>query len=261
MNNVNRTLYIPLYCKARVSKQGIILEDETAERIWAENAVPLGRKSKSKWLAFFMAMRARVFDDWVGEVLALYPDALVLHVGCGMDSRIRRVRASEVPWYDLDLPEVIALRKRYYSESAFYRMIVGDASRQDWLAGIPKECTAVVVMEGVSMYLPPDVLEQLLAVLSSHFVSGRLMMDAYTELGAMLSKWKNPIADVGVKTVYGMKRPSDILGESRVSYARERSMTPPRLVHQLAGFDRLFFRHLFAGGIAKRLYRMHEYEW
>lgn len=258
---MSRTLYIPLYGKARVSKQGIILEDRTAERIWAENAVPLGRKSKSKWLAYFMAMRARVFDDWVREMLALYSDALVLHVGCGLDGRVLRVGTSGTQWYDLDFPEVIALRKRYYSESAFYRMIVGDASRQDWLAGIPKEYTAVVVMEGISTYLPPDVLEQLLAALSSHFVSGRLMMDVYTELGVMLSKWKNPIADVGVKTVYGMKRPSDILGESRVSYARERSMTPPRLVHQLAGFDRLFFRHLFAGGVAKKLYRMYEYEW
>lgn len=55
MNEINKTLYIPLYGKAKVSKMGIILNDKTAETIWDENAVSLGRKSKSKWLAYFMA--------------------------------------------------------------------------------------------------------------------------------------------------------------------------------------------------------------
>ena len=61
MDHVNKTLYIPLYGKAKVSQMGIILEDRTAEKIWAENAVLLGKKSKSKWLAYFMAMRANDF--------------------------------------------------------------------------------------------------------------------------------------------------------------------------------------------------------
>ncbi len=50
---------------------GVIPNDETAETIWDENAVSLGRKSKSKWLAYFMAMRARVFDDWVRRIFKL----------------------------------------------------------------------------------------------------------------------------------------------------------------------------------------------
>lgn len=39
MNEINKTLYIPLYGKAKVSKMGIILNDKTAETIWDENAV------------------------------------------------------------------------------------------------------------------------------------------------------------------------------------------------------------------------------
>ena len=52
MNNVNKTLYIPLFGKALVSKKGIILEDKTAEKIWDAEGFPLGGKSKSKWLAY-----------------------------------------------------------------------------------------------------------------------------------------------------------------------------------------------------------------
>ena len=54
-----------------------------------------------------MAMRARVFDDWADRMLALRPDALVLHIGCGLDSRCLRVKEPYREWIDADFPEVI----------------------------------------------------------------------------------------------------------------------------------------------------------
>lgn len=69
MNEVNKTLFIPLYGKSQVSKKNIILNDPTAEKIWEEEGFPMHGKSKSKWLAYNMAMRARVFDDWTDEML------------------------------------------------------------------------------------------------------------------------------------------------------------------------------------------------
>ena len=70
MDSVNKTLYIPLYGKALVSQKGIILNDKKAEEIWACEGFSLKRKSKSKWLAYYMAMRSRVFDDWVSKQLS-----------------------------------------------------------------------------------------------------------------------------------------------------------------------------------------------
>lgn len=215
MDNVNNTLYIPLYGKAKVSQMGIILEDRTAEKIWAENAVLLGKKSKSKWLAYFMAMRARVFDDWVRKMLAMDSEVLVLHIGCGLDSRVHRVGASGVLWYDLDFPEVIARRRKYYSEDVDYHMVAGDAAQPAWLVEIPRNRTAVIVMEGMAMYLPPDAMERMMAMLSQHFSSVHLMVDVYTNLGAKLSKWKNPVTEVGVTTVYGLEHPAAPLGNGK----------------------------------------------
>ena len=77
MNEVNRTLFIPLYGKSFVSKQRIIISDPDAERIWEAEGFPIRGKSKSKWLAYNMAMRARVFDDWADRMLRKYPEALV----------------------------------------------------------------------------------------------------------------------------------------------------------------------------------------
>lgn len=92
MNEVNQTLFIPLYGKAQVSKQNIILKDSAAEKIWAAEAFPIHGKSKSKWLTYNMAMRARVFDDWTETMLKQNQDAIVLHIGCGLDSRCLRIR-------------------------------------------------------------------------------------------------------------------------------------------------------------------------
>ena len=90
MNNVNKTLYIPLYGKAYVSQLGVILNDHKAEEIWNKEGFELKGKAKSKWLAYYMAMRTKVIDDFVNEEIKKHPNAIVLHLGCGLDSRCLR---------------------------------------------------------------------------------------------------------------------------------------------------------------------------
>ena len=260
MNEINKTLYIPLYGKAKVSKMGIILNDKTAETIWDENAVSLGRKSKSKWLAYFMAMRARVFDDWVRHMLSENSDAIVIHIGCGLDSRVSRIGPVNTMWYDMDFPEVIAERKKFYAETAHYHMLSGNAADPMWLTQIPAGEAAVIVMEGVGMYLAPKELAGLFERLEDRFSSLCLLMDVYTRLGANLTRFKNPIHEVGVTKTYGIDDPAVPLGTSGIRYVREHSMTPSELVAELKGFEGFFFKTLFSGKFAKKLYRMYEYQ-
>ena len=85
MNGVNKTLYIPLYGKAYVSKKGIILNDKTAEQIWEKEGFELKGKSKSKWLAYYMGMRSAVFDKWLKTRMEEDKEAIILHIGCGID--------------------------------------------------------------------------------------------------------------------------------------------------------------------------------
>lgn len=131
MDSVNRTLYIPLYGKAAVSKQGVLLHDPKAEEIWARAGFPLKGKAKSKWLAYYMGMRAAVFDRWLAEKMAEMPTAVVIHIGCGLDSRICRVGTGGHSWYDVDFPEVIGERGKYYGETEAYHMLGSDVREKD----------------------------------------------------------------------------------------------------------------------------------
>ena len=257
MNSVQKTMYIPLYGKAYVSRKGILLRDPKAEEIWAAAGFPLKGKSKSKWLAYYMGMRSGVFDSWAAEKMDADPTAVVLHIGCGLDSRCLRVGTRGHCWYDLDFPDVISERKRYFRETPEYNMLCADIRDASWLSQIPRG-NAIVILEGVSMYLTSEELTWTLAQLTGHFSSVRLLMDCYTEFAAKASRVKNPINDVGVTQVYGLDDPRK-LERSGLRFLREHTMTPDDLIEQLQGMEKRMFKRLFAGSFAKKMYRLYEY--
>ncbi|MBQ4284033.1 MAG: class I SAM-dependent methyltransferase [Lachnospira sp.] len=259
MNNVNKTLYIPLYGKAYVSRKGIILHDKKAEDIWSAEGFELKGKSKSKWLAYYMGMRSAVFDNWAKRHINNSKDSVIIHIGCGMDSRIERVGAQHRHWYDVDFPDVIKERKRYFSESEYYHMIASDVRDESWINSLPSNKNAIILMEGVSMYFTFQELESLLKIICQHFNQANILMDCYTSFAAKASKYKNPINDVGVSVVYGLDEPDLLTQNTGLSFVTEHEMTPPALINQLKGVERTIFKLVFGGKISKKMYRLYEF--
>lgn len=260
MNSVNKTLYIPLYGKSYVSKKGVILKDTKAEEIWETSGFPLKGKSKSKWLAYNMGMRSKVFDNWLKAQMECDKDAVIMHIGCGMDSRIERVGTDGHNWYDVDFPDVIAERKQYYQETAEYHMVESDARENAWISTLPADKNAIILMEGVSMYFQLEELKKLLAGLCEHFNQVHILMDCYTVFAAKASKYKNPINEVGVTTVYGIDDPHVLEDETGLAFVEELDLTPAYLVNELSGMEKVIFKKVFAGDFAKKMYRLFEYK-
>ena len=260
MDSVNKTLYIPLYGKAFVSTKDIIIKDPKAEEIWSKEGFELKGKSKSKWLAYYMAIRAAVYDEWLENEMKSSLDAVVLHIGCGMDSRIARVSSKNKQWYDIDFPDVIEERGKYYEETEYYHMLAMDMRTDEWKKHIEAKQKAIVVLEGVSMYFKPEELQGLLLNLSEYFNSISILMDCYTEKAAKLSRFKNPINEVGVTTVYGYDNPQELSGRSELIFLNEYNMTPQRYIDELHGTERMVFKKLFAGIIARLMYKMYGYK-
>ena len=258
MNEINKTIYIPLYGKAQVSKQRIILEDPDAEKIWEKESFPIHGKSASKWLAYNMAMRARVFDEWTDKMLTEYPDAIILHIGCGLDSRCMRIKQSYKKWLDCDLPQVIDIRKTYYEESDNYHMICLNAADEQQLNTLPSDNTAIIILEGLSMYLTNAQMHDFFKVLTKKYEHLHVLMDIYTEFGAKASKYKNPVNDVGVTTLYGIDDIEDIIQDLNIHFVKEYSFTPDDLIDELKPIEKMIFRILFTGRIYRKIYRLTE---
>ncbi len=259
MNNVNKTLYIPLYGKAFVSKKGIILQDKKAEEIWEAEGFELKGKSKSKWLAYYMGMRSAVFDHWLMQQMEQNKDAIIIHIGCGMDSRVERLGTGGHQWYDVDFSDVIRERRRFYQENTHYHMVEADVRERMWMDNLPVASCAVVVMEGVSMYFAPEELKQLLQDIAEKYPQSHILMDCYTSFAAKASKYKNPINDVGVTLVYGFDEPKALEADTGISFVMEHEMTPLSMINQLQGVEKVIFKKLFGGKIAKKMYRLFEY--
>ncbi len=259
MNSVNKTLYIPLYGKAFVSKKGIILSDKKAEEIVKNQDLKLNKKSKSKWLGYFLSMRAKVFDNWVERELKNKSDAIILHLGCGLDSRVLRVENFQNLWCDVDLKEVIFERKRYYNETENYRMIDGDLKDGEFINLLPNSKQAIIVLEGVSMYLTNCELQRTLKKLAEKFENLSVLIDCYTPFAVKMSKIKNPIKEVGVSKVYGIENTQLLEENTGLKFIKEHSLTPDYLIDELKSVEKFIFKHLYAGKISKKLYKLYEY--
>jgi O-methyltransferase involved in polyketide biosynthesis len=259
MNSINKTLYIPLYGKALVSQKGIILDDKKAEEIWFKEQFPLKRKSKSKWLAYFMGMRSAVFDEWVKTKLTSHPNSVVLHLGCGLDSRIERINPTNTLWFDVDFDDVINERKRHYTQTENYHMLSADVKNPEFVNKLPEAENVIVILEGVSMYLSNADLCNLFAKITAKYPNTCLLVDCYTPFAVKMSKLKNPVNDVGVTKVFGVENPTILTMDTGLQFTKEHSLTPNHLINQLHGFERFIFKTLYAGKTSKKLYKLYEY--
>ena len=130
---------------------------------------------------FDIAVRAKTLDDVVRRFISDHPDALVLDLGAGLDGRIFRVDPPPtVAWYDIDFPEVIALRARVVPPQANARSIGADITDPDWLTDIPGTRPAVIVADGLVAFLTQDGFVSLLNRLVRRFPGGELAFNLYT---------------------------------------------------------------------------------
>ncbi|MDT5220634.1 MAG: hypothetical protein QOF15_2739 [Mycobacterium sp.] len=138
---------------------------------------------------YLVVLRAKQLDDWCADFLHRHPEAVVLHLGCGLDGRAFRISVpTSVQWFDVDQPAVIELRRRLYQDTAGYRMIASSVNDPQWLADIPTGLPTLVVAEGLRMYLQEGEVRRLLARLTDQFGSGELLFDTLSALAPLLSK-------------------------------------------------------------------------
>jgi len=172
------TMLITLYARALDSRsRHSILSDEKASEI--VNAIDYDfEKLKGLGNGSVMVARARQIDEWLTEFLKSAPNAVVLNLGCGLDTRICRIGPpSNISWFDVDYPEVIKERQNFFSNREGYLMVESSISDSEWLAHIPSGRPAIVIADGVMEYLEKDQVRALLNRVVDHFPRGQVVFD------------------------------------------------------------------------------------
>lgn len=156
--------------------------------------------------------RSAHFDEWTRKFLAAHPRSVVLHLGCGLDSRFFRLQPGrDVQWYDVDYPEVAALRTQLYPSRDHYRVIAASVTDPAWLAEIPADRPTLMIGEGLTMYLTEQDGTALLRRVVGRFGSGELQFDVFNWLG-IKSQWLNTVVrQSGATLRWAINGPDDIV--------------------------------------------------
>jgi len=171
-----------------------------------------------RW-APLITVRTAQYDIWAAQFLAVRPDATVVHLGCGLDSRVFRLEPGPgVQWYDVDYPAVIALRQKLFPSRPGYHLIATSATELSWLDQIPADRPVLLLAEGISMYLTEHEGVALLRSVVERFRSGELQIDFYNRLAIKSQKTHTLVRRSGSTLHWAVNSPQDILG--RVSGVR-----------------------------------------
>ncbi len=196
----NVSFLIPLFCKAFESQRhNSILSDPKAEEIIRQIDYDFDHLEIPKQSLVTLAMRAKKLDSYVRDYLKRAVNPLVLHLGCGLDSRVLRLAPHRAAWYDLDLPEVIKLRRKFYTESERYHMIASSVTDHTWMERVKEEGAACVIAEGLLMYLHENEVRELFASLQARFPGSRISFDVYSRDTAEYARNQPSVKKSGVQ--------------------------------------------------------------
>ena len=204
-----------------------ILRDPWAEEAMRHIDYDMSRSLKgvSSWSMWkeigytIIASRAATFDLLAARYLAEHPDAVVLHLGCGMDSRVFRIDPpASVSWFDVDYPDVIDLRRQLFPDPGTASPLRGDraayhligASLQDlrWLEEVPRDRPGLLIAEGVLHYLSETEVKALLNAVVAHFPAGQMIFDICNSL--IVKRAGVNVGGTGATYRWGLDDPRDI---------------------------------------------------
>jgi len=213
---VQKTLLLPLWGRAmEIRKSRPLLVDRAAAEVIekldydfstiAANIHPITRLA---WIA-----RAIHVDRSLREFLVQHPEAMIVNVGCGLDTTFERIDNGRLRWVDLDLPDVIELRSRLIPESPRRRSVAYSVLGGDWLCHVRADVGLMLVAAGVLYYFEGPQVRQLLSRLAEAFPGSEMVFDACSRRGTRIAN-KKVIQDGGMDASavlkWGIERPREL---------------------------------------------------
>jgi O-methyltransferase involved in polyketide biosynthesis len=187
LSGVAETLLIPLYGRAMESKRpDAIIKDEKAVALVNQLSYDFAQVRKihtSEGNIVARMMLTREMDRYTRDFLNRHPEAVVVHFGCGFDSRFDRVDNGRVEWYDLDLPDVIRLRRKFIGdEGPRYHLLGYSMLDESWLEElrVHSQRPFLFLAENVFVYFTEAQIKTLVLRLRDHFPGAELVFDGWS---------------------------------------------------------------------------------
>jgi O-methyltransferase involved in polyketide biosynthesis len=214
LEGISQTLLMTLYARARESQQpDPMLKDDKAVEMVQRLSGDFSRLRMHRHDEIAVIMRMRRFDNYVRDFQMRNPEAVVVHVGCGLDTRFERVDNGCVEWFDLDVPDVIVLRRKLISqESNRYHMLAVSVFEESWLEEVSryKPRPFLFLAEGVFPYFEEEQVKLLFLKLRDHFPGSELVCDAHTPFVIWADNLQLAFAGVQARLHWRLRHGKDV---------------------------------------------------
>jgi O-methyltransferase involved in polyketide biosynthesis len=195
IGDIASTSFITLYCHALETlsdnpilsdpKSVVIMTELNKTLSLSENTLDrtlvAGRLDRK--LVVHIAIRAKKYDEYARDFLERFPGGVIVNIGCGLDSRFLRIDNGRAIFYDLDLPEIIGIRKIFFEETERYHLIASSVLDSGWMGAVRQHKGPFLFMaEGVFMYLDKDDVRSLVVKIQETFPGSELVCEVVNSL-------------------------------------------------------------------------------
>ena len=180
LKNVPETMLISIRARYLETKKGngIINDPKSVEILDQIEYDVSGKNEVSIGTQIGAAIRTEIIDEQTNIFLSKNSDVVVVNLGCGLDTRFRRLDNDSVVWFDLDVPEAIELRKNFFKETDRYKFIVKSVLDFSWTEQIPKNKPILFIAEGLLPYFTKDEVMLILKTIKDRFPQSEMLLEA-----------------------------------------------------------------------------------
>jgi methyltransferase (TIGR00027 family) len=232
LSDVEETGLLTLYCKAieTLSEKPILKDPKAVEMVkqidplLAGTTNPLLTRLLNKNIdprgVVHIALRAQKYDQYARAFISSHPNGTIVNIGCGLDTRFFRIDDGKVNFIDIDLPEMIATKRKLLKETKRYRMIGRSVLEFGWMDEVSslRDHPIMFQAEGLFMYLPEDEVKRLVLALQSRFPGSELVCEVvnqqwvqgiYKKMAAAKMKNRLDIGE-GAEFLSGLSHPTEM---------------------------------------------------
>jgi O-methyltransferase involved in polyketide biosynthesis len=229
LTGVQQTLLIPLSARVVESRRpDSPFQDPEAERIASVLSADLGFYAREWSQVEAVVGRTHILDEAVRAFLAKHPQGQVVNLGAGLCTRFHRVDNGTVRWLEVDLPEVIALKRKLLPESPRYQLVAASVLEDSWMQHV--NTPVLFVAEGLLMYLREADVLRLLARLCARFPGDEMWLEAISPfMLRTLGRASRNIRSTGAQFDWGLSEATQL--EQKVAGLKVLAVLHPNEVH------------------------------
>ncbi|MCC7553248.1 MAG: class I SAM-dependent methyltransferase [Methanobacteriaceae archaeon] len=212
LDNIAETMLIALYCRARESeKSNGMINDEKAIEMVSKIDYNFSNFENSKMSQLGVACRTKILDEQTKKFIKENPDGVCVSIGCGLDTRFSRVNNGKIKWYDLDLPEVINIREKFFENSDQQKMISESIFDSKWVNEINhKGKNVLFIFEGILMYFDEKEVKEIIKIIEENFENALILMELSSKFMIRFGSRHELVKKTNATFKWGVKKSKDV---------------------------------------------------